>query len=124
MIKVKLSAYLEREGITVYQLAQRVEGLSPKSVYTYANGTRNPSLDSLDKLVTALRELTDKPVEVSDLLEYQQEDRAQGRDAKPSTWQTLAGLCTDPDAPRDMSLNHDRYLDEALAEEYRRSVKR
>jgi transcriptional regulator with XRE-family HTH domain len=124
VIKVKLSAYLEREGITVYQLAQRVEGLSPKSVYTYANGTRNPSLDSLDKLVAALRELTDKPVEVSDLLEYQHEGRLQGQDSELSTWQTLAGLATDPDAPQDMSLNHDKYLDESIAEEYRRSVKR
>lgn len=111
MIRFKLKAYLEREGVPLREFARRVEGLSPKTIYTYASGTRNPTLDSLDRLITALRDVTGHPVEVADLLEYERED------ALPA-WRILAGFATDPDAPADMSVDHDRYIDEAIAEEH------
>ena len=74
MIQVKLREFLDAQGMSVYELAQAVvdetEALSEASVYKIVSGRRNPSLASLDLLVTALRRLTEKPVQLQDVVVY------------------------------------------------------
>jgi hypothetical protein len=70
MIRFKLKDYLDAKGISAYKLGQTVKGLEPVTVRKYAAGERMPTLDSLDRLIVALRELTSERVSVCDLLEY------------------------------------------------------
>ncbi|MBI3961843.1 MAG: helix-turn-helix transcriptional regulator [Deinococcus sp.] len=72
-LRVKLREYLDTHQLSAYQLAKEVEGMSPKTVYAYAAGSRQPSIENLEKLITTLRKLTGESVDVSDLLEYQPE---------------------------------------------------
>lgn len=69
----KVSEILEAHGITGYQF-WRASGLPKRSAYRVVNGdARNVNADTLDATVRALRTLTGKPLNVSDLLEYQEE---------------------------------------------------
>lgn len=78
MIQLKIRAFLETHGLSVYELANAVveetESLSEASVYKIASGKRNPSLVSLDLILTALSKLTRKHVEVADVLTFVPED--------------------------------------------------
>lgn len=72
VIQLKLKQFLKLHGISAYELGKSVEGISPKTIYMYVNGQRHPSLAALDKLIEALRRLTDEPVDVGDVLKYEQ----------------------------------------------------
>lgn len=78
LIQLKIRAFLEAHGLSVYELANAVveetESLSEASVYKIASGKRNPSLVSLNLILTALSKLTHKHVEVADVLTFVPED--------------------------------------------------
>jgi hypothetical protein len=107
---LRLKRYLEAHGINAYRLGQRVEGLSPKTVYMYVNDERTPSLEGLSKVVKALRELTGEEVKVSDVLEYTES-------SETAPWQTFAGLLDDPAFITAEPGELERNLGEALARE-------
>lgn len=44
--------------------------MSPKTVYAIASGRHRPSMEALEKILDALRELTGEEVSPEDLLEY------------------------------------------------------
>ena len=73
MIQFRLKDYLASKDITAYKLGQTVKGLERVTIKKYAAGERTPTLDSLDKVITALRDLTGEEVSVCDLLEYVEE---------------------------------------------------
>ncbi len=52
---VTLKTYLDDVGVTAYTLGKWVEGVSPQTIYAVANGTRKPSLDVLEAIITAFR---------------------------------------------------------------------
>lgn len=74
MIQTRLRAFLDSHDLSVYQLANAVaeetNALSETSIYKIASGQRNPSLASLDLILTALTRLTGKHVDLSELLEF------------------------------------------------------
>lgn len=108
-----LADYLERHGLNANQVAMHA-GLSPNTVYPMARGDmRRVDLKTLEAVVLALRDMTGERVEVGDLLELEDKREAS------APWEALSGIFDVPGMPRDGSINHDRYLDEALAEEYR-----
>lgn len=45
-------------------------GMSPKTVYAIAAGRHRPSMQALEKLLDALREITGEEVGLEDILEY------------------------------------------------------
>jgi L-fucose isomerase-like protein len=89
VIKVKLKEYLSENGLSAYQLGKAVEGMNEVTARLIASGTRNPSLESLDNIIKALRKLTGKKVKVSDLLEFvEAEDDNQKKSSNLSTVRT------------------------------------
>jgi DNA-binding XRE family transcriptional regulator len=52
---VTLKTYLDDVGVTAYTLGKWVEGVSPQTIYAVANGTRKPSLDVLEAIISAFR---------------------------------------------------------------------
>ena len=63
---------LERHGITVYRLMKE-SGLAQGTVYRLVRGdTRSLNADTLDRVMTALRKLTNEKIEVGDLLQYEE----------------------------------------------------
>ena len=54
ILKVTLKEYLETKGISVYTLTKWVDGASPQTIYAVANGTRRPSLEVLEAILTSL----------------------------------------------------------------------
>ena len=70
MIKFRLKEFLEAHGVSAYRLGQEVKGVSAVAVRKYAAGERQPQLDSLAAIITALRAITGKDVTPGDLLEY------------------------------------------------------
>lgn len=72
-VRWKLREFLDAHDITPHQLALEIESkLSQRSVYSLANArTSGVRFDTLETIIPALRELTGKPVNVQDLLEYQ-----------------------------------------------------
>jgi hypothetical protein len=91
-------------------------------------------LETLEQLLPALEALTGHPVTISDLLEVehraaslQESSDADRRSVKLKAadipaYLALAGIFDDEDSPGDVSVNHDKYIDEALWEEYQESV--
>lgn len=72
-IRWKVGEVLAAQGITGYRF-WKVSGLPQRSAYRVFNGdARNINADTLDATVQALRELTGKPLNVGDLLEWQPE---------------------------------------------------
>lgn len=53
-VKVTLTEYLDSIGVTKYTLSQWVEGVSQQTVYAVADGSRRPSLETLEALLQAL----------------------------------------------------------------------
>ena len=114
-MKWKLQQYLAKHRISPHQLVT-ASGLSVNTVYPIARGAaRRVSLDTLDRLLAALRELTQEPVDIGDLLSYEDPSSAE----QPSDWQELAGLFDDPESPGDVSARVDDYLAEASDNDYR-----
>ncbi len=71
MVTWKLREYLDRHEVSAYALAQATD-LAPSTVYALARGRqRRTDLDVLDKVLTALEQLTGERVSVCDLLERQ-----------------------------------------------------
>jgi DNA-binding Xre family transcriptional regulator len=74
MIRWKLKDYLDRHGITVYQLAKQTEGkLSRNALYNLADNPESIRFENLDTIIIALKEITKKQLKVSDLLEFIEE---------------------------------------------------
>ena len=104
-IRREIEEAMRRKGWTQSELARRL-GVKPQSIYPILKGTRGKQPRSL--------------VAILDALDLELEVRPK-RTPSPA-WQSLAGRFTDPDAPDDMSLNHDTYIDEEIAEAYMKSV--
>jgi DNA-binding Xre family transcriptional regulator len=70
VIVFNLKHLLEKHGISSYKFERSVEGYAPVTIKKIVSGENNPSLESLDKIITALRNLTGENVTPNDLLEY------------------------------------------------------
>lgn len=131
-VRWKLDDLLKDAGITPYRL-HKESGLAMNTVYALARGdSKQVRLETLEQLLPALEALTGHPVTISDLLEveHRAESLPQSSDAdrrgvepKIPAYLALAGIFDDPDSPGDVSVNHDKYIDEALWEEYQESVR-
>lgn len=53
-IKVELRSYLASINVTPYMLGKWVEEISPQTIYAVANGTRRPSLEVLEAILSSL----------------------------------------------------------------------
>ena len=75
MLQWRVRQYLTKKGLSAYDLDRALgRKLSPRTIYTLArNEPKQIRLDTLDKLMTALEELTGTPVSLKDLLEYQRD---------------------------------------------------
>jgi len=74
-LRWKLKNYLDAHGISVYALAKKVEGhLSRNATYHLTHNPKGIQFDTLEAIISALRQLTGTPVEVTDLLGYQEEN--------------------------------------------------
>ena len=75
-VDLKLKALLEREGITVYALAKKLEAsmeepLNIRTLYRWTSATPgSPNLEGIGWALWALEELTGKSYQLSDVLEY------------------------------------------------------
>lgn len=118
-MKWKLNQYLAKHQISPHQLMVAT-GLSVNTVYPIARGeAKRISLETLDRLLFALRELTQEPVDIGDLLSYEETPTP---DKTPS-WKDLVGQFDDPDSPGDVSARVDDYLAEATEQDYRDSTR-
>lgn len=52
-IDIQLKPYLEQIGVTAYTLGKWVIGVSPQTIYAVANGSRRPSLEVLEAILSA-----------------------------------------------------------------------
>ncbi len=108
-----LADYLERHNLNANQVAMRAS-LSPNTVYPMARGDmRRVDLKSLEAVLLALRDMSGEQVRIGDLLELEDKREAD------APWEALSGILDALNMPSDGAVNHDRYLDEALAEEHR-----
>ena len=73
-IQWKLRAYLEANSITPHALAKAAE-IAPPNIYRMLRGEGPKMFDRevLGRIIRALRDLTGKPVSVSDVLEEESE---------------------------------------------------
>jgi len=70
MVSWKLKETMDAHGITRYAL-QKETGTAMNTLRAmYDGSTRRPDLDILDGVIRALRQLTGKPLELSDVLEW------------------------------------------------------
>lgn len=74
-VRWKLREFLDAHNITPHQLAVKTDGkLSQRSVYSLANSrTNGVRFDTLEAIIPVLKELTGKPVQLTDLLDYSDE---------------------------------------------------
>jgi DNA-binding Xre family transcriptional regulator len=118
-VKWKLKEYLDKHHLTPHQLVVE-SGLSVNTVYPMARGNaQRISLETLDKIVAALRTMTQERVGIGDLLEYEDKEVSEPTPA----WQALAGIFDDPASPGDVSARVDEYLEEALVQDHEESAK-
>jgi transcriptional regulator with XRE-family HTH domain len=54
-LQVTLKQYLASINVSTYTLSQWVDGISPKTIYAIASGSRRPSLGTIELILTALR---------------------------------------------------------------------
>ena len=73
MMRWQVRQYLKSQGLSAYDLDRALgRKLSPRTVYALArNEPKQIRLETLDKVLTVLEELTGKPVRLGDLLEFQ-----------------------------------------------------
>ncbi|MDO4263284.1 MAG: helix-turn-helix transcriptional regulator [Deinococcus sp.] len=72
-IVVKLDELLEQRGITRYRLAEYAKentGLGRSTVFAIVQGRFQPRLETLAVMMGIVEKLSGKPVELSDVLEY------------------------------------------------------
>ena len=70
----KLKSFLDANDITVYKLSMKTEGALSRNTLYSLTGDKPPTrleIKTLDVLIPALRALTGKDIEVSDLLEFE-----------------------------------------------------
>ena len=70
-IRVTLKEYLAEVGVTAYVLSKWINGVSPQTIYAVCNGTRRPSFEVLEAIVTALR-AHNLPVDLSHLIHLEE----------------------------------------------------
>jgi DNA-binding Xre family transcriptional regulator len=70
MIRVRLQEILSRHQIDAEQLAARAPGAAARAVSAIGAGEGEMTLETLDALLSAPRELTGSPLQPGDLLEY------------------------------------------------------
>ena len=70
-IRITLKEYLSEAGVTAYTLSKWVEGVSPQTVYAVCNGTRRPSFEVLEAIISALR-AHQLAVDLSHLIQLEQ----------------------------------------------------
>lgn len=71
MVEWQLREYLDVHGLSVYRLVKATGGaLSTTGVYNLSRGTKQVKLETLDLIITALRDLTGHDVKVGDILRY------------------------------------------------------
>lgn len=71
MVGWKLKSTMDTHGITRYAL-QKETGAAMNTLRAMYDGTtRRPDLDVLDNVIRALRQLTGKPIDLHDVLEWQ-----------------------------------------------------
>ena len=69
-IRWKIKDFLRAHSITGYKF-MKTSGLPKRTAYRIVNGeTRNLNSDTLDATIRALRELTGKPVQPNDIMEW------------------------------------------------------
>jgi hypothetical protein len=75
MIQWKLKPFLEQHQISAYALAKRLGGrLSSNTVYSLVRESpKRVDVDSLAAVIEALRDMTERDIEVGHLLEYRSE---------------------------------------------------
>jgi DNA-binding XRE family transcriptional regulator len=56
VIRIRLKEYLEQQAISAYTLGKWVTGVSPQTIYAIANGTRKPSLETLEAIICGLHQ--------------------------------------------------------------------
>lgn len=69
VIRLKLKELLQKHDITSYRLEQSVEGVAPVTIRKIVAGERNPSFETLEKILETLADLG-ITVSICDLLEY------------------------------------------------------
>lgn len=72
-IRLTLDKALEERGISRYKLAAEVKrqtGYGESTVYGAVRGQFLPRLETLAAMLSALEELSGKPIELCDVLEY------------------------------------------------------
>jgi transcriptional regulator with XRE-family HTH domain len=79
-VRVRFKDYLEEHEISAYRVSKHAWGMSPKTVYAIASGRHRPSMEALEKLLAALREITGEEVVPGDLLEYVPEPDPESRE--------------------------------------------
>jgi predicted transcriptional regulator len=68
----KIKPLIDAHGITPYRLMKE-SGLAQGTVYRLVHGdTSTVNAETLDRVMTTLRRLTGKRVEIADLLEYRE----------------------------------------------------
>lgn len=82
-MKWTLKSYLDRHNLTPHQLALEAK-LSVNTVYPMARGqAERISLQTIDRVISALRSLTGERVDIADLLAYGPEETL---DAETRAW--------------------------------------
>lgn len=77
VIRSHLTAVLAAHGVTTYRLAKSIKetygeaSVSQPTVYAVASNKGMPDTKTLNQIITVLRELTGKPLQVGDLFEYE-----------------------------------------------------
>ena len=71
VIKVRLKSYLHSIGVNASTLGKWVEGVSSQTIYAVAGGTRRPSLEVLEAILSALR-ANGYDTNLSDILEVEE----------------------------------------------------
>ena len=68
-----LKEFLDQNGITAYALAKET-GIALNNIYNVCDPQTIPRKKNLDKIILGLRELTNKKVDISDLLVWEESD--------------------------------------------------
>ena len=113
----KLKGYLEEHGVTAHALALESK-LSLNSVYPVVRGTAERiSLATLDRMLSALDQLTGEHASLADVLE-----RDEAAPPRVRNLLDLAGSFDDPDSPGDVAQHHDKYISKSQIEEHQERV--
>jgi hypothetical protein len=105
-IVVKVKGFLDEHNISAYRLAQETAGqLAPNTVYALARpGVKRVDLATLGDIITALRTLTGKPVDIADLLEYQPPETAANHDRDQNAREGVAGTALENGPPANRGI--------------------